>query len=307
MEETREINHKDYTAKINLSRGANCISLRNEKYNAVILREPDYEKGLDNPYLYGMPVLFPVNRISGGKFMFEERQYDFGINEENTGCYLHGIIHNTPFSVKEYKENKIVCALSKNPYPGFPHELLITIEYEITDEGFLHKTSITNLSNTKMPAFLGFHTTFNINVFNSPDAENVRVMAQISEEYERNMKNYLTTGNKPEFDSISKALNNGEFKPITQPISRHYRAVLGGIMKITDKNLSLIYENDEKFAFRLIYCGGSEGYICLEPQNVLANCANSPIPRDEAGFFYIEPGKTETFNSKIYIREEIKK
>ena len=63
-----EITSGEYSAKINLSRGANCISLRNMRYHALILREPDYSSELDNPYLYGMPILFPVNRIDGGCF-----------------------------------------------------------------------------------------------------------------------------------------------------------------------------------------------------------------------------------------------
>ena len=65
-----ELKSNNYRAKINLSRGANCISLKNTEYNGDILREPDYDN-LDNPYLYGMPILFPPNRISGGKFEFE--------------------------------------------------------------------------------------------------------------------------------------------------------------------------------------------------------------------------------------------
>ena len=306
MENIKEIRYKDYSAKINLSRGANCIELKNSKYNASILRKPDYTKELDNPYLYGMPVLFPVNRISGGKFEFEGREYDFGINEEETNCFLHGVIHQMPFLLKDQRENKIVCELSENPYPGFPHEFKLTIEYELTDEGFLHKTFITNLSDSNMPAFLGFHTTFNSDIFGTKNPDAIKVQAEISEEYERNMKNYLPTGNKPEFDDVSDSLNNGEFYPLKTKISRHYRAKQGGIMKISDtiKKLSVVYENDEKFKFRLIYCGGEDGYICLDPQNVLANCANSPIGRDEAGFFSIKPSETVKFESKIYIREE---
>ena len=46
-----------YTALINTERGANCISLRNSKYKAIILREPNKSEALDNPYLYGMPIL----------------------------------------------------------------------------------------------------------------------------------------------------------------------------------------------------------------------------------------------------------
>ena len=60
-----------YTAKINLSRGANCIALRNAKYQATILREPNYD-ALDNPYLYGMPILYPNNHISDGKFLLRD-------------------------------------------------------------------------------------------------------------------------------------------------------------------------------------------------------------------------------------------
>ena len=74
----------DYTATIDLSAGANCIRLRNEKYGAALLREPP--ENPDNPYLYGMPVLFPVNRISGGRFRFQGREYVFPINEPATGC-----------------------------------------------------------------------------------------------------------------------------------------------------------------------------------------------------------------------------
>ena len=59
--------------------GANCISLTHETHRAVILREPDYEKKLDNPYLYGMPLLFPANRISGGRFYFKGREYCFPV------------------------------------------------------------------------------------------------------------------------------------------------------------------------------------------------------------------------------------
>lgn len=61
-----EIKSNTYTAKINLSRGGNCISLYNVEHDAHILREPDYTN-LDSPFLYGMPILFPVNRISGGQ------------------------------------------------------------------------------------------------------------------------------------------------------------------------------------------------------------------------------------------------
>ena len=114
MDKIIEIRAGDYRAKINCSRGGNCISLRNVRLGAQILREPK-DGTLDNPYLYGMPVLFPVNRISGGRFTFEGRRYRFPINEQATGCHLHGLLHEMPFVVAERGENFVKCVFEK-PY-----------------------------------------------------------------------------------------------------------------------------------------------------------------------------------------------
>ena len=131
------------------------------------------------------------------------------------------------------------------------------------------------------------------------------MQAQIAEEYARNMKTYLPTGEKPAFDSVSNALNTGTFDPCSDPTSRHYRSTPGGRMVLYDgeKDLSVVYENDEKFRFRLIYNGDASGYICLEPQTCLANCPNAPVSREEAGFACVAPGASETYLSKIMITE----
>jgi len=296
------IKHNDYTATINTKRGANCISLKNSAYNISVLREPDYSKELDNPYLYGMPILFPVNRIFGGSFTFEGRKYDFPINEPNTNCHLHGMLHETEFEVKSNAENEIICtynATKEKPYLKFPHEFEIEITYRLSDNGFFHKTKATNLSELNMPVMLGFHTTFNV------ASSDVRIKAEISKEFERNMKNYLPTGNNPEFDDVGKNLILGEFNPLSRPISKHYKAYGDGKMVIynPERNYSIVYENDKKYEYRLIYNGNADEYICLEPQNCIANCVNSPYNPKEVGFDYISPGKYKEYRSKIYIAD----
>lgn len=303
-----DIKYQDYSAKVNLSRGGNCISLRNKKYGAKLLREPDYSKELDNPYLYGMPILFPVNRISEGRFIFEDREYIFPVNEPATGCHLHGALHQKEFELIEKRENGIVClykADKDNPYLMFPHEFEIKMEYELGENGLIYRTEVKNLSDKNMPVFLGFHTTFNALFTEESRATDIKVLVEITEEYERNMVNYLPTGNKLIFDEITTKIDKGEFNPFEKPISRHYRSGRDGKIVIYDagKNLSVVYENDEKLGFRLIYNGNADKYICLEPQTCLANCQNSPFNREGAGFDYIEPGKSKEYYSKIYIME----
>ena len=76
-------------------------------------------------------------------------------------------------------------------------------------------------------------------------------------------------------------------------------------MSITDigNDLRVVYENDEKYGFRLIYNSGSDGYICLEPQTCLAGCQNSPFSREEGGFDFLQSGKSKIYRSRIFLEE----
>ena len=301
----KEIRNGAWRSVINLTRGGNCEGLYCEKYRANLLREPPADGALDNPFLYGMPILFPVNRIEGGRFVFRGREYAFPINEPKTGCHLHGELHGMPFAVKEESECALTCVYTaeRGEYLGFPHAFQIEMEYRL-DEGLYHRVTVTNLSREEMPIFLGFHTTFNTCFTAKSRGEDIRAFAAISEEYERNMAiNYLPTGKKPAFDSVSCALAAGEFNPFEKKISRHYRGC--GQMTLTDveQGLRIVYENDEKYGFRLIYNGGNEGYICLEPQTCLANCPNAPFERSETGFDFLAEGESKTYRSKIFLEE----
>lgn len=300
-----ELRYGDYSAKVNVSRGGNCISLCNFRHNCRILREPDYEKGLNSPYLHGIPILFPVNRISGGKFKFEGRNYIFPINEESTNCFLHGTLHETAFEVVSQEESRILLryqATQELPYLDFPHEFQIWMEYSLSEEGLLQKVEICNLSSGNMPVFLGFHTAFRLPFVNGGKREALTVKVDIAKEFERDMSVYLPTGRILEFDKVSESLASGNFVP-DRPVSRHYRSGENGRMSITDSEngLAVIYENCSELAYRLIYGQGSD-FICLEPQTCIADCANAPFPREETGFGYVKPGGKKCYWSKIGLK-----
>lgn len=293
----------DYTALINAERGANCISLRNSKYNAVILREPNKSGVLDNPYLYGMPILYPVNRISGGSFEFEGRIYRFPINEPQTNCHLHGMMHEMEFEVSEIGDSFVKCVFERQ-YLDFPHRFRVEMKYSLSENGMLHKTKITNLSSENMPNFLGFHTTFNIPFLKDALAENVRLYAEIGNEIERD-RNYLPTGKLLLYDDVAEKINIGEFMPLEKVISRHCKSKKGGQIELTDikQGIKLVYENDEKFGWRLFYNGSADDYICLEPMTCMANCQNSPFDREYAGFDSIAPYSSKEYVSRIFLEE----
>ena len=304
-----EIKKGAYSAKINLSRGANCISLRNSKYDARILREPDYSDSLDNPYIYGMPILFPANRISGGKFMFEGREYAFPINDPNTGCHVHGTIHEQEFQVVSGGKDYVICsyrATREEAFFGGQNGFEITISYYLTDDGLVQKTKIKNLSLQNMPIMIGFHTTFQIPFMENQNPEDLRVLADVSDFIERDMDTYLPTGNICQPDDLTWMFKQGEFPPFSQQISRHYKAQGEKRMEICDiaKGICVQYENSADYEFRLLYNGQADEYICLEPQNCLVNCMNEDFDKDYAGFQVLKPDEEITFVSGIGIKVE---
>lgn len=287
--------------------GANCISLRNEKYGAAILREPENEKELDSSPLYGMPMLFPQNRIPRGKFEFEGREYTFPINEKKTGSHIHGELYKMPFVPQHISKNKasfIYRATEESPYLFFPHAFMIFTEYKIENGIFYHTVRIRNESESNMPLFFGLHTTFNTLFTERSRVGDIRVYADIREEYERDMENtLLPNGNKPPFDEISLSLSEGRFDPSLKNISRHYRG--GAKMCLTDvkRGLRAVYENGESYKFCLVYGDARGGYISLEPLGCLAGCPSSPFSREESGFDFLRSGEERIYRSKIYIEE----
>lgn len=296
-----QLKTKEYTALVNPKKGARCESLRNIKYDAVILREK-----ADEPYLCGMPVLFPANRISDGRFEFEGRMYKFPINEKETNCSLHGSLCDTEFEVADCGESFVRCVFEK-AYSGFPQAFRMEIAYTLAEDGLGHSVKLTNLSEENMPVLLGFHTTFNVPFLKSSTPGDVRLFAEIGDEVERNEK-YLPTGKiLPPDESVIK-MNNGNFAPSEKSISKNCRAIKTGRTEMLDvrAGIRLVYETDKKYAWRLFYNGDATEYICLEPMTCAADSPNNGFDPEYSGFSYIKPGETTEYNSKIYITEGLK-
>ncbi len=306
MKHIHKIRYGNWVAHITPDRGANCIALLHTGYGASLLREPPAGAEPYNPFLYGMPILFPVNRIQGGRFVFDGREYVFPINEPSSGCHLHGELHQMPFTVIRKQRHAIHCrftATPDRPYLSFSHEFSIDMIYELREDGLYHTVTVNNHSPLPMPILLGFHTTFRTRFLRESKPEEIRLFAGIEEEYERNMHtDYLPTGRKPAFDALSESLAKGTCCPSCSPFSRHYRG--SGKMSITDlgRHLRVVYENDEKYTFRLIY-SGDDSYVCLEPQNCLVNAPLAPFLQEETALDSVAPGKSRTYRSKIYLEE----
>ena len=296
-----KIKNDFWVAKINLSLGANCISLRNVKHGLSILREMGKEKNPEKSVRYGMPVLFPPNRIADGRFVFENREYVFPVNEPKTRCHLHGDLNKREFELISAGKDFAVCYYrpkEKKDYFGGIHVYEVVIMYRLTEKGLEQRTTVTNCSEKNMPLMIGFHTTFNIN------NRTTSMLAEVSDEIERDTQRMLPTGRILEEDEISKQLRKGTFIPSEQDISRHYKAHETGNMYLYDyeNHYSICYANGANMSYRMLFNGGEKEYICLEPQNCMIDCLNAPFDLEYAGFEVLKPGESETYHSSIVLR-----
>ncbi|MBQ5637653.1 MAG: aldose 1-epimerase, partial [Alistipes sp.] len=94
-----EFSKGDYTALLIPSVGANLVRLANTKLGVEILRTPtaeEVETFKSRPQIFGLPLLFPPNRIENGRYEFEGRTYQYPITIEKEQNYHHGIIKGEP-------------------------------------------------------------------------------------------------------------------------------------------------------------------------------------------------------------------
>ncbi|AEV29406.1 galactose mutarotase-like enzyme [Sphaerochaeta pleomorpha str. Grapes] len=298
-----------YTAFICAARGANCISFA--EHEANFLRTPNSFSELgENPNLYGMPLLFPPNRICNGMFFFGGNLYRFPINEPARGHHIHGFLSSTPFALDSMECDTQKASLSfcyeatiKEPYLSFPHAFKISLRYLLDQSGLHQLVQLENRSNRSMPAGLGFHTTFNACFLPHTEPSDYKIKVSVGEEIELDRTTIIPTGNYLPDSPLLHELGKKGLQFSDKAISNHFTC---------DKNLhesllfhvpsgrALRYTTESQYTFWMLFNGGgNQGFICVEPQTWMVDAPNSPLAPDQTGFMVLEPGQSIQLESKL--------
>lgn len=302
-----ELKAHGYTAWIDPERGGSCIRL--ERFGADVLRTPEGPQSYENGgFLWGTPLLFYPNRISGGCFEFEGREYRLPINEPKTGCFLHGTLNETPFEVIESGADYVTlqyAATQEKPYLTFMHAFTLTLAWKLTEKGLEQKVTFRNDSDLNMPVALAFHTTLRTPFCKDSAPENMRLTLDTSVEYSRIMATFLPDGGSATEYPGKQEMEEGTFVPCEHTISRFFRMGDKKCMRLVDtgENIQLTYQAQDPYGYWMVYNGGSKEFLCVEPQSWLSNCPNAPFPREEHGFDFIEPGKTRVYETLMNIEK----
>lgn len=296
-----KINGCGYEAEFSSRLGATCYRLTYEPLGCDVLRTPTSEADLKiNPYLYGNPILFPCNRISGGKFTFDGREYRFPINEPKTNCHIHGALYSLPFKVIYLAADKATFRYeaAKGEYLGFPHAFAVEREYTANKRGLTEKTTFVNLSSEKMPLTLAFHTTFNAPF--SGKCKCYATVPAVSEQL-RN-ENFLPTGEWSSGEREER-MRRGEYEVGKIHLSALYKIDKPDCFLATDGAI-LKYSASPEYGYRMTYAESGGGFMVIEPQTSAIDCFHLPEPPEKHGLIAINPGKSVTFSSSISVRKK---
>ena len=215
-----EFSKGEYTALLIPEMGANLVRLANTRLGAEILRTPgpgEIETFRSRPQVFGLPILFPPNRIADGRYVFEGRTYQYPITIERERNYHHGVLKSEAFLVSKAREMDrevmIECRYYANAgndavYRDFPHEFKCKITYRLTAEGLEQEVVFFNRSETRMPLGVGFHTPLTIPFAGGIDADYVMRLA-VGEEVELDGRNLPTGRRLPLSEQFSKLRREG--------------------------------------------------------------------------------------------------
>ncbi|WP_053363082.1 aldose 1-epimerase [Bacillus sp. FJAT-27251] len=310
-----ELNVYPYQAIILPECGGNLIAFRDVENNYSFLREPadnQMDDFKENPFLYGIPVLFPPNRIENGRFSFLNHTYKFPINEPVNKNHLHGFFYNHCWEVSETTSSEMESTIElslkidkqSDIYRYFPHSFRMSLRYTLSENELVQNVTILNEGKESMPLMLGFHTSINAPFSKNSTMEDYNLQLSIKEKIELNERS-LPTGKRLDLKSTEKKLSTEGNSPFFQQLDHHYAAQKDqpNRMVLTDKRekISLIYETGSKYPFWMLYNRDAKsGFFCPEPQTNMVNGPNVPIPLEQTGIIELKSGEFWSAHSRFY-------
>lgn len=283
--------------------GNNLISLLDKRRNIEWLRAPlSKEQYLQNPLLYGNPVLFPPNRIEGGHFVFKGNPYNFGINEVDKNNFNHGLVYDKAWKLvrisKEDEDATVVTSFDSEDYPEltrqFPHHFVIQMTYSLRRNTLTNETQIRNLGSHEFPWGLGFHTSIPWPITSNEESPQGEILAPVGKRWLLNERN-LPTGELVDttqqidtsrsLDDVFLVSKTGKNEPV-----------------VSNSGLTLKYTCDANFTQWVFYNGGTKsGFMCVEPYTWVTNAPNLDYPSSITGLQTLPPDETRVLQTDLTI------
>jgi aldose 1-epimerase len=309
-----ELRTGTYRALVLPGFGGHLIALEDE--TASYLRKPGNSgEYFLLPEAYGLPVLFPPNRIDNCGFSAGGLSYRVPANKGT--AHLHGFLYNRPWQVDRISplesggrgpaalEQETATAAAElwmsftspaggEVYRWFPHPFQARLLYRLEEGRLSQEIEIENRDTRPMPLMLGFHSAFALND-RAADPSAYRISIGLGDALEGDWR-WPAQGNLPEFRR-GKVLGRKEIVwgqcyagTYTDTTGAEQRGLCIEHLRTGKK---LRYLPDEQFGYWVVWNqNGVDTFICTEPQTCAINAANMHREQGLFGFRMLGAGQT---------------
>lgn len=295
-------NHKGVKFSVIPQFGArvNTLNLRMKKADLDLISGFKNKEEMVSDHLCKSAILFPFpNRLDGGRYQFENKSYQFPINEPEFNTSLHGFLTRSPFEVEkmEYDQKKVHVKLMYE-YLGeeeyYPFPFTFTVSYKIdADSNFKVKFKVENTGGKNMPIGLGWHPYFNTTGW----TKQVRLKLPAANEIEINER-LLPTG----------VINSFEKFRTTEPLAdEKYDACLElnqeewetQLVSQENSQIGINIKADNNFRYLQIYQPPGSSLLAIEPVTCNIDAFNNTM-----GLVILEPAGIYKAQVKIKVNSK---
>lgn len=295
--------------------GSNLLSLRSLSKNVDLLRFPQCREEYEaDPFMYGLPILFPPNRIADGKFEYNGRKYLFNINDPSEHNHTHGLLFDAPWKLlrAEAEGERIVLEtiIHSEEHEGilaqFPHLFTVHMKCVLERTSLTVEATVNNRDSAPFPWGLGYHTTFNFPFNGSGDLASCRFALNADKQWALDER-FLPTGELVDIP-YSEQLREGKSLVGHALDDAFLTADTGAneaVLTDSGSGIRVVYGADEQFKHWVVYNHDSkQGYLCPEPYTWITNAPNlRQLPEELTGFRVLRPGEQAKTTTRIRIEE----
>jgi len=297
--------------------GSNLLSLRSRSKNLDLLRFPQSRQAYEaDPFMYGLPILFPPNRIADGKFEFNGMKYGFNINDPAEHNHTHGLLFDAPWkllrAVDEGERIVLETIIHSKDHEGilaqFPHLFTVRMRYVLHQATLTVEATVSSQDSAPFPWGLGYHTTFNFPFNGSGDLALCRFALNVDKQWLLDER-FLPTGELVDIP-YSKQLREGK-SLVGHALDDAFQTANIGANEaaLTDlgSGIRIVYGADKQFKHWVVYNHDSkQGYLCPEPYTWITNAPNlRQLPEELTGFRVLQPGEQVMTTTRIRFEEVI--
>lgn len=237
-----------------------------------------------DPLKYAAFTMVPfVGRIHEARFQISEREIDLHANLPPEPHAIHG--HGWQDVWKVESQSKTRASLSyHHAADAWPWSYNARQDFQLSDNRLSVELSVKNLSDTPMPAGLGWHPYFS--------REGATLIVPTTHVWSVDAESGT---NSPAPVKITDDLSRARI--VDDMILDTAFSVEAGTIEINWPTHGVSIKSDPVFEHATIFVPPGENYFCAEPISHAPNAVNSDLAEDVTGLKWLAPG--ETLSGKI--------